>query len=204
MANSSYSIVVYGGLLATVLPGLWGWFFAATVDSWPRWLCLLAGLALGLVVGGWRFRKSVKGQDERMAQQIAEQVAGEGEDSPRPPVRSASEPDTTGLRTAKWMLWFLGPPCWVLALAMLGNRFLDTSDVSTHTVELIRVEDRYKGQDVIVLTSWRQGEERLSITRQPMSMPHVHAGVAPGTPLVVSIKPGAFGWQWIVGITPKR
>jgi hypothetical protein len=203
-SSSSYSLVVYGGLLATVLPGFWGWFFSGTVDSWPRWLCLMAGLAVGLAVGGWRFRRSVLGGDERLARQIANQAAGDGEDPHRPPVRPAKEPDHTGLRTAKWMLWFLGPPCWTLAIVLLGNRFLDTGDVATHRVELIQVEDRTKGRDVIVMTSWRDGEERLSITRQPMSMPHVHRGVTPGTPLVVSTMPGAFGWEWIVGIAPQR
>lgn len=192
--SSSHSALTYLGLLLTVVPALYAWFLCGTIDSWPRWVCLGVGVTVGAALAYFRFMRGAKAYEEMMAEHYAKH--GVGESAPPPPPR----PGSGGLGA---LLWGLGPPCWFVAIALLGNRFLDTAEPTRHEVKLLRVEDRYKGKDLIHLSSWRKGEKRIVVSKDDMRMPQIHLGVPAGSPVVVQTKPGAFGWPWIVRIDPK-
>jgi hypothetical protein len=84
-----------------------------------------------------------------------------------------------------------------MAAALLGNRLLDSSPPMENASALIAVERSGKGGQVFVLRSWREGRAAERIHRALLVESALHAGIPAGTPLVVTTRAGALGWEWV-------
>lgn len=77
-----------------------------------------------------------------------------------------------------------------------GNALLDNSVAVKHSTTILR--KRLSGGKVttryITVPSWRPGEKELEIEVDRS----LYASRFPGSPIVITTKSGAFGWEWIV------
>jgi hypothetical protein len=94
-------------------------------------------------------------------------------------------------------------PCLALAAGLGANMLLDASPPITHQARFINYDVANKGPAHVRLSSWRdpRAEERLTCTtgRRQQLCPHLRRG----TPVDVTTRRGALGWEWVELVQPR-
>lgn len=203
---------VWAALVVSVVPGLWAFFMADTVDSTPRWLCVGLGFGLAALIALVRQRRRTRREARELAERFGERrdegssnkKARRKEQTHLPPLPTRPPPEAEAGATARTILLVLGPPCWLCALLLGGNRLLDRSPPVRHQVTLYEVKDPQKGPDTIIVSSWRTPGAYERFTKNSFTMAGVHTGTPRGTPLLLELRAGALGWPYIASLVPAR
>lgn len=94
-----------------------------------------------------------------------------------------------------YALLFIGAPTGV-SVSVLVNRYLDSSQPTDHTVNVLAFENRSRGEDLCLVESWRGSwSERIATSYSPCP---VHGRI------VVRTRAGVFGWPWIDAVWVKE
>lgn len=90
-----------------------------------------------------------------------------------------------------------------IGLGLGVNMLLDPSPGVTHDARFLGYQAARKGPSHVRYSSWREpnAEERFTCTsgRQDQLCPRLQQG----TPVVVTVRRGALGWQWVEKVAPR-
>ena len=172
----TYGLRIWVALVLTLVPAIQAYLFCGPLDTYPYVLCLSVGAGISLLIAVRRLK------------------AGNVVPS------DSTDAHTHEARKAKGYLLYLGPPFWLLAVALFANQFLDGSARSDHQVHLLRFSTHQKGPSTVLVESWRTPDATQSIRYVRGRMDAISTATPLGQRLIVSVRAGALGWTWIENI----
>lgn len=109
-----------------------------------------------------------------------------------------------------WRLLGFVAPLWMVFLVVGGNVWFDRSPAVPHVSRYLGVTHPSKGPGAFRLSSWRKAgtEEQLFANDLRLAgalgraLGPLGSGAKEGTPLVVTTRAGALGWEWIADFGP--
>ena len=179
-----YSLRVFTALAVTLGPGVAAWSGGNTVPRYPKWVLLIAGLSVSVMV----LKKRFDARAGRAASTSRSKAVFQS---------SAREP-------FQMILAVLGPPCWCLAFGLFGNRMLDKTPPTYHPVRLVSYNKEPKSPAVVTVSSWRTPGDTEVLRYDPLTFGGIGWETPSGTLVEVIVKPGFFGWEWVIGMRRAR
>jgi len=171
-----YGVKIWLALALTFLPAIQAYLNYGVLDSYPYVICLSLGAVIsGFVALRWRIAGGKLRSD------------------------GSNEASIYEMAQAKRILVYLGPVCWVLSIALFANQICDRSPLAYHQVRLLNFSVHRKGSSTVLVESWRHPGDRQGISYDWRRMQAV-LDTPVGQPLIVSVREGALGWDWVESI----
>lgn len=173
-----YGLKIWLALAVIFVPASQAYLYFGTVDAYPYVIALTIGASMSALLStNARFRAKAL---------------------------SSTETESTDVefesKQARFFIRYLAPPLWVFSVALVANRVFDTSPASNYEVRLLAFRTYTKGPSTIQVDSWRNSGEVQPLRYDYRTMSELSSATQLPQPIIVSIRHGAFGWEWVQSV----
>jgi hypothetical protein len=173
----NYGMRIWLALALTFVPAIQAYLYCGSLDTYPYVICVSVGTAISGIIAFVRYKL---GNDV--------------------PLVGSDVASTVEARQAKTCLLYLGPPFWLLALALFANQYCDRSPRIDQQVRLLKFSVYRKGPSTVSVESWRDPGATQAIRYDWRRMRGISSDTLLGQQVIVSVRAGALGWTWVESI----